>query len=818
MCALSPKLSPEASSDSLGLRLFSPSLNTDQLIAGIDNFRYDISLSPKFVQYCQGLLLQLIVKHSSAAELLKNSPGPPKPAAKKEFRDLLQDLLITVLNHANAEKKPQLELLAQAAVFKFLILETQAQFAAVIAQGREKLILFQRPGQEHNKRGHQIQELLAAFQASKKIVFRRIGQELMEMVSDARGDVVRKTRDALFGAEASESLAIFSNPLLFTEDGRNDYVNLDHYVMLGNFQRDPDYFEKVDIEMRAFIQWADWPSEESRVYHALQEACAETTAQAEELRKRQAEPAPKRGFFGRGSRSQETTLPEELAARMHDLETRLEEQMESFRAVAEPYKVRLEELGSAPENAPVLIDVFQTEQRLADARKSGTDAREIASMESRLERQKRALDRLYGQLSDAGVFPYILAAYETAKIYQDLCPPINPQQLKEALVDAGTRKKVAHLIGEYRLPASAVETVEHAATWIRNATQREARLTLVRFLRDYMRYQQDLRKFRLFQKLLDQIHYPMDARHRELSELNRTLYEFLLAEEEKGPKEGKISSHVILKADIRDSTAITAELFSRGLNPASYFSLNFFDPVHKLLPRYGASKVFLEGDAIILSIMEAEGNSSQAYSVARTCSLARDMIEGVRAVNDRAAKKSLPVVELGIGISYQADAPMYLMDGERPIMISKALNQSDRLSGCGKMAKQVLSHHNRFFNVFVMQLLPGAESNGSAEEFLLHYNVEGIEINDLAFEKLCQELSMAKIELQFPLYGDPETVELYCGTLPLGGTFQKLVVRKGRVPQLHPNDFKVVDYTDRYYYEVCSSKPLYDYVSKQLGW
>ena len=45
----------------------------------------------------------------------------------------------------------------------------------------------------------------------------------------------------------------------------------------------------------------------------------------------------------------------------------------------------------------------------------------------------------------------------------------------------------------------------------------------------------------------------------------------------------------------------------QGLNPASYFSLNFYDPVNKLLGKYGAQKVFLEGDAIILAILEREG-------------------------------------------------------------------------------------------------------------------------------------------------------------------------------------------------------------------
>ena len=819
MCALFSKAVPEKPQEPLPFHFYSPVIQTDRLVPGVDNVRFDVSLTPKFTQFCRGFVLQLIVKHSDSAELLHKAPGPPKPAEKKEFKDQLQNLLITVLNRANREKNPQLETLAQAAILKSLILEAQSQYAEVIAQGREKLKLFQRPGQEENPRGHRLQELVSTFQKNKKAIFCRMGHELLELIQEVQSDVVRKTRESFFGSEASEPQAIFSNPLIFTEDGKNDYVNLEKYVMLGNFQKDPDHFELVDQQVRAFLEWADATSEGSQAYHSRQEVCAETSAQVEELRRRQEEPAAKRGLFSRGGRAAEPLSPEVLAERMAALEARLQEEMEAFRPFADSYAARLEEIVSAPENAALLVDFLRTEQQIAEARKANTGAEETASLQKKAARQSQALERFYGQFSEAGLVPYMLAAYETAKIYQGFCPPINSQRLKEALVNSAARTKVAHLITEYRLPSGSAETVERAAGWVRDAGPREIRAVLVRFLGDYMRYQHDLRNFRLLQELLDQIHLPLDPRQRELSEINHTLYQFLLEEEEKAPKEGKITSHVIMKADIRDSTSITAELFARGLNPASYFSLNFFDPIHKLMPRYEASKVFLEGDAIILSIMERDGDTRKANSVARACCLARDMVEGVRAVNDRATQKNLPLIELGIGICYQASAPMFLMDGERPIMISKALNQSDRLSGCGKLAKQILARKNRFFNVFVMQLLPAADSGGSSEEFLLHYNVEGVEINDLAFGKLCEELSMTKVELQFPLYAEPEAVELYCGTLPLGpSSFQKLVVRRGRVPQLHPKDFHIVEYTDRCYYEVCTSKPVYEYVGRQLGW
>ena len=51
-------------------------------------------------------------------------------------------------------------------------------------------------------------------------------------------------------------------------------------------------------------------------------------------------------------------------------------------------------------------------------------------------------------------------------------------------------------------------------------------------------------------------------RFRELSAINNTLYEFLLTEEQK-PAEEKVIHHVVLKADIRESTTLTRTLMEK---------------------------------------------------------------------------------------------------------------------------------------------------------------------------------------------------------------------------------------------------------------
>jgi hypothetical protein len=267
-----------------------------------------------------------------------------------------------------------------------------------------------------------------------------------------------------------------------------------------------------------------------------------------------------------------------------------------------------------------------------------------------------------------------------------------------------------------------------------------------------------------------------------LSDINRTLYEFLLPEEQR-PAEDRVNHHIILKADIRDSTTLTRTLSERGLNPASYFSLNFYDPVNKLLPKYEASKVFIEGDAVILALFEHEGEVG--VGVAKTCVLAREMVSIVRAYNEQSEKAGLPTLELGIGVCYQDSPPMYLMDGDHRIMISKALNESDRLASCNKGARKVFAQPDSLFNVVSVQTVEDADTGGNPDEFLMRYNVGGIHISAEAFDKMRSEISLELFEVDLPTFWGREKVRLYSGIVPVApDVFHRIVVRESKTPRV----------------------------------
>ena len=83
-------------------------------------------------------------------------------------------------------------------------------------------------------------------------------------------------------------------------------------------------------------------------------------------------------------------------------------------------------------------------------------------------------------------------------------------------------------------------------------------------------------------------------------------------------------------------TEMTQDLLGRGLSPASHFSLNLHEPVKKLLDRYAAKKVFIEGDAIVLAIFETESNRAYARAVAKACTLSRQILAVCNSYNDGA--------------------------------------------------------------------------------------------------------------------------------------------------------------------------------------
>jgi hypothetical protein len=704
-----------------------PSLSLEGLQLGVDNLRHDVHLSPKFVTQTRSLISRLIVRHGDVEGLLAaEAPQPrqgghfigsnagPKSNAKavgSELKPLVAEVHSAALNRAKAEGNPSLDVLARVAIIKFLRIELGLQFAQILERCRMTLKSYENM---RVQKALEYRERVAAFQVAKKVILRKTGQELFRTLREIEKETLARTRRSLFGSSHDEQYKLFLNPLIFTADGCDAYVNAEQYVMLGNFDRDPDRFTNVRRIAYEFLQ---------------------------------------------------------------SLNLGLE---------ADPERA-INAWLNVPENAQELI---------------GSGTPDDSSPEERA--QKTRLAAWLGLLDREKLMDYVVASYEAVPLLAEYSPRINAQQLKNALISREERTRVEKLIVEQGKVSR--DSLQAAVQRVASCKGAERGKVAARFLRDFMRYHRDLRNLEALRSAMDNVNLIANDKMRQLSSMNGTLYEFLLPEEQK-PSEEKVLRHVIIKADVRDSSRLTRSLLERGMNPASYFSLNFYDPVNKLLSKYGASKVFLEGDAIILAILEREREPGLA--VCRASVLAREIIEIVRGYNQLLERAGLPGIELGVGIAYQDSAPMYLMDGEQRIMISDALNESDRLSSCSKRVRKSMKAMETPFNVYAFQTVSDADVEDGPDDFILKYNLNGIRISEAAFQRLKQEISLELSPLDLPKAWEGEEFHLWSGLVPVGNDiFRNIIVRGSRMPQIDPHNFSVQLWTERWYYEVCSNPAI----------
>ena len=151
------------------------------------------------------------------------------------------------------------------------------------------------------------------------------------------------------------------------------------------------------------------------------------------------------------------------------------------------------------------------------------------------------------------------------------------------------------------------------------------------------------------------------------------------------------------------------------------------------------------------------------------------------------------------------------MDGEKRIMISDALNESDRLSSCNKRARKAIEPLASPFHVYAFQTASDADAGESAEDFVMSYNLGGIRVNPAAFEKLRQEVSLEPVGLPLPALWGKEEYRLFSTLIMVGNDiFRRIVLRQSQGAQIDARTFSLQKWTDKSYYEVCTDAGIYD--------
>jgi hypothetical protein len=735
----------------------------------VDNFHYDVHLSPIFRESVSRIIFHLILKSSGAAEDLAIEFDWTKE--REEFKHLCHDIMLDAVKKAKmGDGEVQIDYLAQIALCKLLIQEIAQQFETLMIRLNNQVWEYESTNEnEMVPQTLSFKERISSIRHQRNIIVNKVSREIFAYLLEAQAPL-KERREANYGAQSLLKEEIFINPLLHVENQRDDYLMLEQYVLLGHRMDDPDR------------------------YKILLQLIRDMLGRIKIIQQKEKEDKEAEVPTGAAKKN-----PEPRAGR---------ENLEIDGWIREV------------ENVDLLVNYFKTGAEILEKKSRKNNGKEeLHRLERRAKEQKRIFHAFYDKFKQKNLMSRVVASYEMKAIYLDYCPPLAPQQVLQFFISSDARKSVAaHLkrLKVYYGKSISLVPLKKALMKMGRLKEQKRKEYFLHFLKGFFRYHRDLENFRVLKQSLDRINLVADEKTIALSKTNNTLYEFLLPHEQILDIDTKpVTSHVIMKADVRGATIITKQLDESGLNPASFFSLNFFNPISEIVAQYGALKVFIEGDAIILAILERKDDEAGKYCVSRACGLAINMLNVIQKYNAKSKKYNLPILELGVGICYQNAPPAYLLDGKKRIMISPAINMADRLSSCNKILRRVLTNKAKAFNLYVYQLGADKDKVLSDDEIILRYNVNGIELNEAGFKKLTGEIDLKTINCLIPeVQKDP--IMVHTGKFPLvTGAFQRLIVREAWVQELNPVDLKILGKIKRKYYEVCTHEVLRQYVENQ---
>jgi hypothetical protein len=770
MFSLFKKTATLPSLGGIPLKTYSFNFSLNRLFLGVDNVRYDVYLSPDFCDEGTNIVFQLIAKHSQTEDFLGVHGSSIWAKQRDEFKRLYRDIMVGAINRAKLDSEVQIDFLAQTAVGKMLIGEIRGHFETLLKQYRSAIRKAELADHKYPGETQKLKGKLSEILQNRESIIRNVSSELFQYLADVQRTDLKEMREANFGAEAILPDDVLSNPMLFAENLHNDGFVMEEYdVLIGRRLEDPDQYNALILLISRLLGQLD----------------------------------------GHDAAGQELSEPAGLITGMsHDPAGKSEQDV---------YCLKINGWLKQVDNIDILFNGFKSREQYKLLKRERRPEKDLAYLKDLAQEQERRLDFVYKHFNNIGLTKRISASYEMRPIYLDYCPPLIPQQILGALISSKVRKTVVGRLKRLsRLSdrSFSLKPLNRTMKNLNRLSTKEKKAYLIRFLKGISRYHRDLENYKVLKGAMDRVNLTSEEKILNLSRANNTLYEFLLPHEQVR-YEKPIINHVVIKADVRGSTDITRRMNERKLNPASYFSMNFFDPISEILAEYDAVKVFIEGDAIILSIFEREDMPEGWYSVARACGIAINMLLIIQRYNANSQKYKLPILELGIGIGHDPGPPTFLFDSDNRIMISPAINLTDRLSSCTKSVRKKIDQKKRPFNLYVFQT-PQEEGEEEApspvDDVFVRYNVNGIELNRAGFRKLSQEINLKPVECVIPELQE-QKLRLYTGKFPtVSGKYQQLVIREDQITEVNLSDLSVIRMTPRRYYEVCTHPRVYEYI------
>ncbi len=731
----------------LPLKPYLVDITLDGLVFGVDNIHIDVRISPQLSNTLEKTAWGIIIKHSHADFYFPDYKRDVCESEKDHLKHLCADVLQDAINRAKIKGEHRIDYLGQVALSKMFLEEVKSQFRDLVAFFERQINSYQLSPKQADHEEFRARKKLTEVKLNQNRIIRQAGEELFSLLMDIQTKNLREMRETHFRSEQILPDVFFNNPVLHTANPSDDFFLIDEYVLLGKHAGDPDNYDTV-----------------LAIIYDLMAAAG--------LNRHGVTPPQTDG----GDR----------------------------RSIYDQWIMETDSID-------LMFNVFDSREQFEREKSSKGSADRLSELRQVIKRQQSLLDFFYRAFKKAGLLKLIIAALEVKAITGVYCPPMEPRLIREFLANIWSRRSITRQLEHRRSVYGDTLTMgplKQAAQRVRYTSASEKKRHVFNFLKAFSRYHRDRYNARILNESMAAINLVTEDKILQLSRGNRSLYEFLLPAE-RVQDENPVMDHVIIKADIRGSININNSMRARGLNPASHFSLNFFDPISEILWNYEAVKVFIEGDAIILSISEKEDIPQGWYCVARACGLAMRILQIVQRYNIKNQENNLPILELGIGICYSPEPPSYLFDGNSPIMISPAINMADRLSSCSRNLRSRLTDRNPLYNLYVFK--NSREDDDETDDHSLRYNINGIELSEEAFAKLSREINLTRITFKAQ-YG--EDIQLYTGKVPtISGTFQLLAIRESLVYEVDPDTLGITRATSRKYYEVCTNQIIHDYVA-----
>ncbi|MBU3950444.1 MAG: hypothetical protein KJ882_07195 [Proteobacteria bacterium] len=739
----------------------------------MDNIRHDVLISPVFINDTSKLVYRLMSHHAGIEKKGLESLSGEWPMEVDNYKQIYKELMLEAINKAKLSKQISIVYLAQTAVFKILLDGIRAQYDTMIGQLKKTVRQTDLCVYDYNsppEESYHSNVNLRKIHLDRAIIEQKVGKDMCGFWADIEQNEIQPMLEAIFGCSTQLFENLLINPILHTQQYDNSFIMLNEYdLCLGRRTNDPDKYEALIFLVRQII-------------NAI-------------------------GLYD-PSFSDINIEQRSNPSLSHDKEDTLKKRR--------TYNEKIEGIIQDPENMELLFNWLQTKADYRNLKKQNASKSELIRLKNLMKNQKKLLNYLYKQFKRKGLIELISASYEMQPEHLKYCPPLNPQQIAQYLVSSKTRKAIKKRlkrINQNYQQVLSLRPLNKKIKLLKNTTDFKHKIFLIRFLKAFARYHRDINNFRIIQDCMEQVNIATEDKIINLSRVNNTLYQFLLPHE-RPPEKAAIINHVVVKADVRGSTDITYQMNKLGLNPASYFSLNFFDPISEILSEYDATKNFIEGDAVILSIFEYENAPAGWFCASKACSIALNILMIIRRYNEKSQKFQLPILELGIGISYSDKVPAFLFDQANRIMISSAINQADRLSRCSKAGIRLFVNQNSLFNLYVFQAYDAENMTDGNDDLYLRYNVNGIELNAEGFKKLSNEIDLKLLKGTLTDINELKS-NFYTGKFPTkSGYYQRLLIRESQIPIIDTATFKVKDISSHKYYEVCSNPKLYQWADK----